>query len=217
MNTTNGEPDARLVAALADPESSIRLRAALTAGTQRDVQLAENIVTRCAVEPDFFVRDMLTWALCRFPAELTVPMLLAELGSDIPQARSQALHTLSKVGDRSAWPQVSALLHEADDEVALSAWRAATVLVPPDAEAGLAVELAKELGRGEHSMQRSLSRALAGLGDAAGPVLEAASASSDPHIRAHAEATERLRRDPDSGFMLSVELAKRVAATGTSS
>ena len=215
MNTTHREPDARLIAALAGPESSTRLRAALSAGTQGDVRLAEILVARCAVEPDFFVRDMLTWAVCRLPAVVTVPLLLAELDSDIPQARSQALHTLSKVGDRGAWPWVAALLHDAEDEVALSAWRAAAVLVPPGAESGLAVELTKEFGRGDHSVQRSLSRALAGLGDAAEPVLAAAVAATDPHIRAHAEATERLRLDPDSGFTLSLELAKRVAATGT--
>lgn len=215
MNTIHREPDARLIAALAGPESSIRLQAALSAGTQGDVRLAEILVARCAVEPDFFVRDMLTWAICRLPVVVTVPLLLAELDSDIPQARSQALHTLSKVGDRSAWPRVAALLHDAEDEVALSAWRAAAVLVPPGAESGLAVELAKEFGRGDHSTQRSLSRALAGLGDAAEPVLAAAMAAADPHIRAHAEATERLRLDPDSGFTLSLELAKRVAATGT--
>lgn len=215
MNTTNHrEPDARLTAALTDSEPSVRLRAALAAGTHADARLAELLVARCAVDPDFFVRDMLTWALCRLPAEVTVPLLLTELESGISQARSQALHTLSKVGDRSAWPQVSTLLHDPDDEVALSAWRAAAALVPPGAEAGLAAELAKEFGRGEHAMHRSLSRALAGLGDAAAPVLDAAAESSDPLVRAHAEATERLRVDPDSGFTLSLELAKRVAATG---
>ncbi len=214
ITTNHNEPDAHLVAALAAADSSTRLRAALSAGTQGDARLAETLVARCAVEPDFFVRDMLTWALCRLPAEITVPRLLAELGSEIPQARSQALHTLSKIGDRTAWPAVSALLHDAHDDVALSAWRAAAVLVPPGEESGLAVDLAKALGRGDHAVQRGLSRALASLDVAAVPVLEAAATARDPRVRAHAEATERLRLDPDSGFTLSLELAKRVAATG---
>lgn len=215
MNTTHREPDARLVAALAGPDSSARLRAALAAGTDGDVRLAEILVARCAVEPDFFVRDMLTWALCRMPAEMTVPMLLTELDSGVSQARSQALHTLSKIGDRSAWPQVAGMLHDVDEEVALSAWRAGAALVPPGSEPLLAAELAKEFGRGSHSVQRSLSRALVTLGDAADPVIDAAADSADPHIRAHAEATRRLRLDPESGFTLSLEFAKRVAATGT--
>lgn len=215
MNTTNrGEPDARLVDALAGADSSTRLRAALSAGTLGDPRLAETLVARCAVEPDFFVRDMLTWALCRLPAEITVPRLLDELGSDKTQARSQALHTLSKIGDRTAWPAVSALLHDEHDEVALSAWRAAVVLVPLGEEGALAADMATALGRGDYHMQLSLSRALAALGEAAAPVLVAAMASPDPRVRAHAEATERLRRDPDSGFTLSLEIAKRVAVTG---
>ncbi|NKY88352.1 HEAT repeat domain-containing protein [Nocardia veterana] len=215
MNTTHhSEPDARLAAALVEPDSSTRLRAALTAGTQAAAGLVDVLVARCAVEPDFFVRDMLTWALCRLPVEITLPKLLAEMDSERPQARSQALHTLSKIGDGRAWPQVAALLHDRHDDVALSAWRAAAVLVPPDAEQDLAVELACELGRGDRTVQLGLSRALAGLGSAAETVLATAAESPDPHVRAHAEATEQLRRDPDSGFALSVEVAKRVAATG---
>ncbi|ELB85847.1 hypothetical protein Rwratislav_48164 [Rhodococcus wratislaviensis IFP 2016] len=34
------------------------------------------------------------------------------------------------------------------------------------------------------------------------------------HIRAHADATRRLCHDPDSGFTLAVETAKRVAVAG---
>lgn len=215
MNTTHhSEPDARLAAALVEPDSSTRLRAALTAGTQAAAGLVDVLVARCAVEPDFFVRDMLTCALCRLPVEITLSKLLAELDSERPQARSQALHTLSKIGDGRAWPQVAALLHDRHDDVALSAWRAAAVLVPPDAEQDLAVELARELGRGDRTVQLGLSRALAGLGSAAETVLATVAESPDPHVRAHAEATEQLRRDPDSGFALSVEVAKRVAATG---
>lgn len=215
MNTTDhGEPDARLVDALACADSSTRLRAALSVGTSGDPGLVDTLVARCAVEPDFFVRDMLTWALCRFPAEITVPMLLDELGSEVAQARSQALHTLSKIGDRRAWPAVSTLLHDETDEVAQSAWRAAVVLVPPGKEGGLAADLAIVLGRGDHQVQLSLSRALAALGEAAVPMLDAAMASPEPHVRAHAEATELLRRDPESGFALSVQTARRVAAIG---
>ncbi|MCZ4077240.1 HEAT repeat domain-containing protein [Rhodococcus sp. H36-A4] len=216
VNTTDqGEPHTRLLDALAATDSSTRLRAALSAGTLCDPDLAQALLARCAVEPDFFVRDMLTWALCRLPSEITVPRLLEELSSATAQARSQALHTLSKIGDRTAWPAVSALLHDMHDEVALSAWRAAVVLVPSGAEGELAADLVKALGRGDHDMQLSASRALAALGSDAAPVLHAAGASRDPRVRAHAAATERLVNDPESSFTLSIEVAKRVAATGT--
>lgn len=215
MNTTNnGGSNIHLVDALAAADSSDRLRAALAAGTRCDPGSTETLVDRCAVEPDFFVRDMLTWALCRLPAEITVPRLIDELESDTVQARSQALHTLSKIGDPISWHAVTALLHDDHDEVARSAWRAAVAVVRPGDEASLAADLATELGRGDTDMHLSLSRALVSLGDSALPILDAAATSPDPKIRAHAVATERLYLDPDSGFTLAVELAHRAAIVG---
>ncbi|MGW5714601.1 HEAT repeat domain-containing protein [Amycolatopsis sp. NPDC003865] len=211
----NRNQDPRLVAALAAGTSSTRLEAALAAGTLADPGLADALVGRCAVEPDFFVRDMLTWALTRLPAESTVPRLVAELRSERAQARSQALHTLSKIGDRTAWPAITpALLADADDEVKRSAWRAAVVLVPDGGREELAGQLAAQLGRGDRDTRLSLSRALAALGDVIEPVLRTALAAADPAVRAHARATERLLHDPDAGFDLAVDEAKRVVALG---
>src|SRR5699024_729364 len=96
--------------ALAVGDASQRLRAALDAGTRPQTVDAVRLVERFAVEPDFFVRDMLTWALTRHPADVTVPILVDELGSASPQARSQALHTLSKIGDSAAWPHLTGAL-----------------------------------------------------------------------------------------------------------
>uniref|UniRef100_UPI003D93F369 HEAT repeat domain-containing protein n=1 Tax=Gordonia sp. B7-2 TaxID=3420932 RepID=UPI003D93F369 len=199
--------DNRLVAALAAPNASTRLQAALAAGTHADAGLVDTLTERCGVEPDFFVRDMLTWALTRLPTEVTVERLIVELGAPNPQARSQALHTLSKIGDRRAWAAItSSLMDDDNDEVARSAWRAAVTLVPSGSEAALARTLTAQLGRGDIDVQRSLSRALVALGDAAVPALES--------VRAHAIATERLMLDPDTDFALEVESAKRVAALG---
>jgi HEAT repeat protein len=212
-------PDApdhdRLLAALGAGNSSIRLQAALAAGTRADPALADALVARCATEPDFFVRDMLTWALTRLPAETTVPVLLAQLRSGPAQARSQALHTLSKIGDRTTWPAITgSLLRDADDEVARSAWRAAVVLVPAGERTALAAELAGQLGRGDRTVQLSLSRALAALGEVSEPTLQAGLASADPAVRAHARATERLLHDPDAGFDVAVDEADRIVALG---
>jgi HEAT repeat protein len=208
-------PDARLLGALDAGNSSTRLQAALAAGTRPDPGLVDVLVARCAIEPDFFVRDMLTWALTRLPADITVPRLRAELRSERTQARSQALHTLSKIGDGDAWPSITrSLLHDADDEVARSAWRAAVVLVPAGERPELATELAAELGRGDRAVQLSLSRALVALGDVVEPALRAGLASADPVVRAHARATERLVRDPDAAFAPDVDEAKRIAALG---
>ena len=117
--------------ALRAPDASVRLRVALEAGTRPAPGDVLPLLRRCEEEPDFFVREMLTWALTRHPTDVTVPLLLAQLTSPVPQARSQSLHTLSKLGDARAWPMITdALLTDADDEVARTAWRTAAGLVP---------------------------------------------------------------------------------------
>ncbi|MFI8952768.1 HEAT repeat domain-containing protein [Streptomyces sp. NPDC053750] len=207
----------RALQGLEDGRSSVRLRAALAVGTAPDPRFVGRLIERCAVEPEFFVRDMLTWALTRHPVSVTLPGLLSEVRSERAQARSQALHTLSKIGDRRAWPAITrALLSDADDEVARSAWRAAVLLVPEGEESDLAAVLVTQLGRGERETQLSLSRALVALGDVIVPVLEAVAADPDRSVRAHALATERLLRDPDAGFEFAIEEAKRVVALGGS-
>lgn len=187
-----------LRAALAATGSSDRLQAALTAGTYPDPEYVEVLVQRCAIEADFFVRDMLTWALIRHPRELTVPRLLNELTATA-QARSQALHTLSKIGDPAAWPAITtAMLHDPDADIARAAWRAAVILSPDDEKPALAVELAKELGRGDRATQLSLSRALIDLGETVPLVLNAAALSENPLVRAHALETEIMWSDAEA-------------------
>ncbi|MDV6233729.1 HEAT repeat domain-containing protein [Rhodococcus cercidiphylli] len=193
--------------------SSVRLRAALDIGTTPNLQFLDALVQRSAVEPDFQVREMLTWALIRLPASATVPRLIEEVRSGGAQARSQALHTLSKIKDESAWEAItSSVLVDPDDEVARSAWRAAVVLVPAGSESALATMLSTQLGRGGHDVQRSLSRALVALGSVIEPMLREAASSKDAAVRAHARATEALLLDPDAGF--AVFEAKRADALG---
>ncbi|MFJ6698087.1 HEAT repeat domain-containing protein [Streptomyces sp. NPDC091272] len=205
-----------MLGALEDPRPSVRLRAAMAVGTAPGPNWVDRLVERCAIEPEFPVREALTWALTRHPASMTVPALLREVRAAGAQARSQALHTLSKIGDRRAWPAITpALLSDGDDEVARSAWRAAVVLVPEGAEAELATALLTQLGRGERETQLSLSRALIALGEPAAAAVRAATTDPDPRVRAHALATQRLRRDPDAGFAFAIEEAGRVVALGT--
>jgi HEAT repeat protein len=217
VNTASTKPlDTHLIAALAAGDTPMRLKAALAIGSNPEPCLAGALVARCAVEPDFFVRDMLTWALTRLPSEIIVPRLLAELRSERAQARSQALHTLSKIKDASVWPAITrSLLRDSDDEVARSAWRAAVALVPHGQEKDLAEELAAQLGRGDWQLRLSLSRALVALGEeVAGPALRKAMASGDPRILSHASATERLLRNPDAGSEAAVKEAKRIFVLG---
>ena len=203
-------PD-RLRAALAGADASGRLRAALDAGSRPRVEYAEVLVDRCAVEPDFFVRDMLTWALTRHPSEASVPLLLEQLRSPAPQARSQALHTLSKIGDPRGWAGVtSELMRDADVEVARAAWRAAVLLAPVSARSDVAAVLATQLGRGDPDVWLSLVRAFAVVGDAADAVLADASAHADARARMHAIVVRRMIDDPDELFDAAMFEAERI-------
>ncbi|MEU8774133.1 HEAT repeat domain-containing protein [Streptomyces sp. NPDC048606] len=205
----------RALRALEDGRPSVRLRAALEIGTTPHPSHVDGLIERCAVEPDFSVREMLTWALTRHAPARTLPGLLEALRAERAQARSQALHTLSKIGDRRAWPAITReLLSDADEEVARCAWRAAVVLVPEGEAAELAAVLVTRLGGGGRETRLSLSRALIALGDAAAPALRGATTDPDPEVRRHAIATERLARDPDAGFEFAIEEAKRIMVLG---
>nr|WP_309485377.1 HEAT repeat domain-containing protein [Streptomyces sp. WELS2] len=216
MNPTSGtQRNTGVAAALSAESSSVRLQAALAAGSTSDSGLLETLVERCAVEPDFFVRDMLSWALTRLPPEVTLPRIRLELASGRAQARGQALHTLSKIGDRSAWAWITrSMLRDPDDEVARTAWRVAVALVPAHEKKALVEELVTQLGRGDREVRLSLSRALVALGDLVDPALAKAAASPDPAVATHAKATELLRRNPETGFDAAVEEARRVVALG---
>lgn len=207
----------KLNSALAHERADVRLRAAMTAGTYPNPAFVETLVERCGVEPDFYVRDMITWALIHHPHGDVLPQLRVDLGSAYAQARGQALHTLSKVADPATWEWITTdHLHDPDDVVARPAWRAAVAVVPAERVAWLAEELLKELGRSDHDAMRSLSRALVTLGahpaaspDPEGPsliepVLEALAATHpSPKVQAHADATLRLHRDPTTPFSLT--------------
>lgn len=215
MTPTHHTPQ-QLAAALESTSPSARLQIAMTAGSHPEPGDIAVLIRRSGVEPDFFVRDMLAWALLSHPTDLTVPALLAELGSANPQACAQSLHALSKIGDPRGWSAVTdEFIGSADDEVARSAWRAAVVLAPENEKEHLARRLAGQLGRGDHTMQLSLSRAYLELGEAGEAVLKEAAESAGAEAALHAEATRRMIRDPERGFDAAREEAMRVYVMGT--
>lgn len=212
---TNGTPQhTRLVNALSAQDPSVRLQAAMAVGSAPDPGLLETLVARCGVEPDLFVRDTLSWALMRYSPETTLPRIRQELDSERAQARSQALHTLSKIGDRAAWDWITRdMLHDADDETARTAWRVAVSLVPEGEEKDLTDELVRELGRGNRGLRLSLSRALVDLGDVIEPALEKAAAGPDRAVAEHAGATGMLLKTRQADLEAAVGRTKRLLAS----
>ncbi len=199
----------RLEAALASLDPSARVQAAMTAGTHPRSEYIPVLVAQCRIEPQFLVREMLTWALTRHDADEVIDRLLVELGSRGAQVRAQALHTMSKIGGPRVWPAITAdLLKDADDAVARVAWRTAARHVPAAEASALATTLATQFARGEDDTQRSLSEAFATLGEPARPQVDWALATGGPYTRAHAAVTARLMDDPEATYDEAVAAAQ---------
>lgn len=181
---------ATLQALLASPDQSVRLKAALAAGTYPSSEFIEILIQQCRHEPDFFVRDTLSWALMRHDLALVVDHLKSELISKNPLAKSQAIHTLSKIGDSANYPLITfETMEDSDDLIATTAWRAASVLVPEDEKVNLVKVFIRQLGRGDSDVQFALTRFLCDLGDVIVEPLTAATSSANEVIRTQAEFT----------------------------
>ena len=181
---------ATLVELLNSPNQSVRLKAALAAGTYPNPDQIEILISQCASESDFFVRDTLSWALMRHDQKSVVEQLKIELKSENPQARSQALHTLSKIGDKGNYELITQdLLLDSNDFVASTAWRSASVLVPDKDKQALVELLISQLGRGDSDIQFGLTRFLCAIGQPIVAPLTQAAQSPEEVVRTHAEFT----------------------------
>ena len=179
-----------LRALLDSPDQSVRLKAALAAGTYPKDEFIEILISQCAIEPDFFVRDTLSWALIRNDVSKVVKYLETELQSSNNQAKSQAIHTLSKIGDKANYRLITdEMLFDSDDFMAATAWRVASVLVPDDQKPELVKKLITQLGRGDSDTQFGLTRFLCALGECIVEPLTEASKSTDETISNQAKFT----------------------------
>ena len=179
-----------LRALLDSPDQSVRLKASLAAGTYPEDEFIEILISQCAIEPDFFVRDTLSWALMRNDVSKVVKHLETELQSSNNQAKSQAIHTLSKIGDKANYRLITdEMLFDSDDFMAATAWRVASVLVPDDQKPDLVKKLITQLGRGDSDTQFGLTRFLSALGECIVLPLTEASKSTDETISNQAKFT----------------------------
>ena len=179
-----------LRALLDSPDQSVRLKAALAAGTYPEDEFIEVLISQCAIEPDFFVRDTLSWALMRNDVSKVVKFLETELQSSNNQAKSQAIHTLSKIGDKANYRLITdEMLFDSDDFMAATAWRVASVLVPDNQKPELVKKLITQLGRGDSDTQFGLTRFLCALGECIVEPLTEASKSPEEVISNQAKFT----------------------------
>lgn len=216
-DASGGDRHTELAQALSASLAKDRLRAAMDAGATPSNANIVVLIAACRTEPDFYVREMLTWALVRHDHDVVFPLVIAELDSPLAQARSQSLHTLSKLADERAWPAIThAHLTDADAGVARTAWRTAAALAPLEARGELAEVLATQFGRGDRDMRRSLSLAFVELGTHGAAATYWASESSLPKVSAHAIATQHLVDNPEDSFDAAQAEAERVLAARTS-
>ena len=199
--------------AFTNPDSTYRLNLAMNVGTFPNDSYIHVLVDQFEVEPDFYVRDTLTWALLNHNRDKVLKRILFDVNSPYPQMRAQCLHTLSKIADPHTW---SAITHEhltdPNDSIATTAWRAAAILVPDEDTAELIDVLCTQLGRGDTRTQLSLSKALLNLGEPALDALKAFHAVENVDVREHVASIFRLAKDHEAEYLNAIEAAKRKAS-----
>lgn len=175
------DPLTEVLVGLKHPDESIRQRAALALGSLVTADLAPQLAAMLWAEPDFFVRETLTWVLVRV-GDAALPHALAALGDERAQVRFDAVHLIGKIGDAAALPAVLPVTADADDDVAAKARFVLTRLGDPAAIPALTAYL----GRGGDDRRTELTRDLATFGAAAVPHLEEALGHDDEEVRRHA-------------------------------
>lgn len=179
---------------LKHPHEGTRQRAALALGPLVRPELAGRLAAHLWSEPDFFVRETLTWLLTRIPRQALAEALGA-LCDERSQVRHDAVHLIGKIADPSAVSAVLPLTADADDAVAAKARFVLTRLGDPSAIPALTAYL----GRGDDAQRTALTRDLASFGEAALPHLHHALGHGAPRVREHAEWVLEVIREQQDG------------------
>ena len=97
---------------------------------------------------------------------------------------------MSKIGDKQFYSLITnEHFFDSQDKVAVTAWRAASVLVPDSEKSALTRILITQLGRGDSDLQFDLTRFLCALGEVIIEPLQQASESEKDEVRLHAAFT----------------------------
>lgn len=171
--------------ALTHPDKNMRQRAAVALGTLADEAAGPALVARLRDEPDFFVRDTVTWAVTRLGGA-TRELVEALAESDDPATAAQALHVLGKIASPLSIPTLGR--HTGDRDAGVAA-KARTAIARIGGPAGIPL-LTRHLGQGGQSEQNQLTTDLATAGGDSRPIVVELVArrlsDADPQVRRHA-------------------------------
>lgn len=166
---------------LLHPDKNVRIRAALDLGAAQHRAALPDLIERLGHEPDFFVRENLTWAVVRMGAD-AVPPLLELLENPDAATRLQAVHTLSKLAEPASAVALGQAVNDPEDEVARKAIFALGQLGHPAALGTLVAQV----GHPDAERRNTLSTALVEFGQAALSPLQALLQHPEAQRRAHA-------------------------------
>jgi HEAT repeat protein len=177
----------RLCADLLHPDKNVRIEAALEIGKLADAAAVPVLVERLGAEPDFFVRENVTWALVRMGDASVLPVIAALQGDDTG-ARYHAAHTLSKLADARAVPALLEALASPDVMLVQKAMYALGSI----GDVRALPALIGRVGADNGELRSTLHDAVAAFGDAAIPALEARLAAHETPVAVSVEAAEIL-------------------------
>jgi HEAT repeat protein len=151
------------------PDKNVRIEAALEIGKLADPAALPALLERLGAEPDFFVRENVTWAVVRMGDAAVLPVVALLQEGDVA-SRFNAAHTLSKLADARAVPALLTTLDDPDpalvQKAAYALGRIRDVRALP--------ALVSRVGVGPRELRASVSEAVEAFGDAAVPELLAA-------------------------------------------
>lgn len=182
---TDMSHDSPWLAELTHLDKNARLRAVMALGQAAESESLPALLQQLRVEPDFFVRDNLSWAIARCGEGAVVP-LIALLADGAADVRYHAAHALSKLGDVRAVDALITLLDDVDADVVQKAVFALGRLRDTRALPALA----SQIGGGTRELVIARKEAFEAFGELAVPQLAASLSHAESAVRV--EVTELL-------------------------
>lgn len=164
--------------ALRDLDKNVRIQAAIDLGTAGDDKALDALVSALATEPDFFVRESITWALVRIGAPV-VPQMIRLVEDGDPTVQLSAVHVLGKLGDSAAAPALIQALKGAPPEIRDRIVFSLGQIGDPEALPALVALIGKDRTESASTLTASIER----FGEAAFDALVSRLEDADAEVR----------------------------------